>query len=93
MCQTKEEDYLPGLKIAWIDQCEDSKITLKKNKGLITAASNKSDNIRKKQKVENRNRQKNNCMDISSDKQVKSLARRPGHDSEKETFTKKLNFF
>ena len=39
------------------------------------------------------NGKKNNCMDISSDKQAKSHTRKFGHCLERKTFREKLNFF
>ena len=54
----------------------------------ITAVNNSTDNIRTNRttnKTRKRNEKKNNCMDISSDKLVKSNARRPGHGQEIET--------
>ena len=45
----------------------------KKNKErLITAIRNNTNNISTEQQPENKNKKKNNCMDISSDKQAKS---------------------
>ena len=39
------------------------------------------------------NKKKNNCMDISNDKQVKSHTKRPGHGYKRETLREKLSFF
>ena len=47
MCPEKKREDSPTLKIAWLHQYDDLNNTLKrKKKGIITAASNSSDNIR-----------------------------------------------
>ena len=69
---------------------------IEKNKQrLITASSNNTNNIRTDRKITIRgeNRKKNNCTNISSDKQGKSLTRKSGHGYEKETLRETLNLF
>ena len=70
------------------------KVYIKKNKErLITVDSNSSDNIRTEQLLGNRYGKKYNCMDISSDKLMKSYSRRHGHGYWWETINEKLNLF
>ena len=90
----KEEEDSPALKIAWMHQYED--YVKKSEETLITTASNNSDNIRTNKTIITRKqkwKEKNNCMDISSEKLGKSQTRRTGHGYERETFRDKLNLF
>ena len=92
-CQDLEED-LPVMKIARMHQYQYSGTTLKNSKErLITARSDSIVNIRTYRKTNSRYRKKNNCMDISRNKQARLLMRRPGHGYERETLRKKLNLF
>ena len=61
---------------------------------LITAIKNNTNNkIIKRIKITRKDRKKNNCMDISSDKKKKSHNRKLGCDKESETLKEKLNLF
>ena len=61
MCKELEEDeYSPVLRLAYMHQYKISSSSLKKNKEKIITEEYR--------KLENRNRKKNNFMDISSDK-------------------------
>ena len=67
---------------------------IKKSKEKVITAAKKG--IGKKQKYnenKKRNVKKNNCMDISSDKQARLLTRRSGHNHKRETVKEKLNLF
>ena len=68
---------------------------IKKNKErLITAAKTVLTTLgqtEQQEKRANRNRKKNNCMDISSEKLLKSLAKQPGHSYGKEILKEKPN--
>ena len=79
-----------ALKVAWMNQYNDT------NKDrTITVASNRTDKIRTSRTRKPRKQKwgKNNCKDISCNKQTRSHTIRPGDDYEKETLRKKLNFF
>ena len=81
MCQEKkEEEDSPGLKIASIRQYEELRITLKSAKKYKIQRLKQHKDEQNNNKKETKNAKKNNCVDISSNKQVKSHTRRPGND-------------
>ena len=81
--EKKDEEDSSVFKVGSMHRYKDLKITLEKHgRRLITTIGNNTDNtsinrtlITRKQKCE----EKNNCMDISCDKQMKSLTRNLGH--------------
>ena len=72
ICQEKGEE-------TWIYRYEKSSTTFKENKEQITATSNITDNIKTNRTTitKKKNKKKNNCMDISSDKRLEFYPRRP----------------
>ena len=83
--EKKEEEDLPALRIAWMYQVKDTK---KSKETLITAPSNRNVCIRtnrKTPKLQNRNGQKNNCIDTSSDKLPRLHTKRLGYGKDRET--------
>ena len=61
---------------------------------LITATRHNTNNTRiKRTTITIKNWKKNNCMDISSNKQSKILIRGLGHGYKRETLSEKLNLF
>ena len=71
--EKKEEEDLSAFKIVSMQQYNASKTTFKNHGGrLITATRNNTNDTSFDRKSENKNGKKNNCTDISSDKQAKS---------------------
>ena len=75
MCQEKKEvEDSPAWEIAWMHQYEDSMSSLKIAKKDNTVSSNSIDSIKTNKTIKTRNKkwEENNCIDISSNKLVKS---------------------
>ena len=82
-----EKDSI-ALRTGWMHQY--SRITLKR------AKKNQLQQLEpreQQEKLENGNRKKNNCMDISSEKQGRFHSRRHEHGCEMENLREELNLF
>ena len=91
MChEEREEEDLPALKTAWRINTTIQRLHRKARRKSI--CSHHKQYLQHKDQ-QNDNNQKNNCMDVLSDKQVTSHTRKRRRSKERETLRKKLNLF